>query len=160
MLDEGALVLEGVTLGEVVEFVVEVLVDLAAGAVLDEQAAQDAEAAHPQDLAGHAGVGGTLALTEAAVPSDPPGEVQLAGAAARVHGDGLADDEAIGDELTDRVARVGVADLVDFVRVQPDLALAAAGHGGCQALLRAEVDPGEKEVVLVFVDIVGVGVWC
>lgn len=35
MLNERTLVLEGVTLGEVVELVVEVLVDLAAGTVLD-----------------------------------------------------------------------------------------------------------------------------
>ncbi len=42
--------LEGVALGEVVELVVEVLVDLAAGTVLDEQAAEDPLAAHPQNL--------------------------------------------------------------------------------------------------------------
>ena len=58
-----------------------------------------------------------------------------------MHGDGLADDEAIGDELADGLARVGVGDLVDFVRVQPDLALAAVGHGGREALLGTEVDP-------------------
>jgi hypothetical protein len=50
VLNERPLVLEGVTLGEVVELVVEVLVDLAAGAVLDEQAAEDPLAAHPQNL--------------------------------------------------------------------------------------------------------------
>jgi hypothetical protein len=141
VLNKRALVLEGVTLGEVVEFVVEVLVDLAAGAVLDEKAAEDAEAAHPQDLAGHAGVGGTLALTEAAVSADPPGEVELAGPRAGVHGDGLADDEAIGDQLADRLPGVGVADLVHLVGVEPDLALAAAEDRRGQALLSNEVDP-------------------
>ncbi len=50
MLNKRTLVLEGVTLGEVVELVVEVLVDLAAGTVLDEQSAKDAETAHPQNL--------------------------------------------------------------------------------------------------------------
>jgi hypothetical protein len=35
MLDECALVLEGVTLAEMVKFVVKVLIDLAAGTVLD-----------------------------------------------------------------------------------------------------------------------------
>jgi hypothetical protein len=50
VLNERALVLEGVTLGEVVELVVEVLVDLAAGAVLDEETAENPLAAHPQDL--------------------------------------------------------------------------------------------------------------
>lgn len=50
MLNERPLVLEGVTLGKVVELVVEVLVDLAAGAVLDEQTAEDPLTAHPQNL--------------------------------------------------------------------------------------------------------------
>jgi hypothetical protein len=35
VLNQGALVLEGVTLAEVVQFVVKVLVNLAAGTVLD-----------------------------------------------------------------------------------------------------------------------------
>lgn len=51
MLNEGTLVLEGVTLGEVVQLVVEVLVDLSGGAVLDQKAAEDTETAHPEDLA-------------------------------------------------------------------------------------------------------------
>lgn len=42
--------LEGVTLGEVVKLVVEVLVDLAGSTVLDEQTAEDPLAAHPQNL--------------------------------------------------------------------------------------------------------------
>lgn len=41
MLDKGALVLECVTLGKVVKLVVKVLVDLAAGTVLDEETAKD-----------------------------------------------------------------------------------------------------------------------
>lgn len=51
MLNEGTLVLEGVTLAQVVELVVKVLVDLAGGAVLDQQAAEDTETAHPHNLA-------------------------------------------------------------------------------------------------------------
>ena len=43
-----------------------------------------------------------------------------------MHGNLFADDEAIRDELTDGLARVGIGDFVDFVRVQPDLALATA----------------------------------
>jgi hypothetical protein len=50
MLDEGTLVLERVTLAEVVELVVEVLVDLAGGAVLDEQTAEDTQTTHPHHL--------------------------------------------------------------------------------------------------------------
>lgn len=51
VLNEGTLVLEGVTLAQVVELVVEVLVDLAGSTVLDQQAAEDTELAHPLDLA-------------------------------------------------------------------------------------------------------------
>jgi hypothetical protein len=43
-----------------------------------------------------------------------------------VLGDGLSDDEAIGDELSDGLARVGVGDLALLVGVEPDLALATA----------------------------------
>ena len=50
MLDEGTLVLEGVTLAQVVELVVKVLVDLAGSTVLDEQTAEDTQTTHPQNL--------------------------------------------------------------------------------------------------------------
>lgn len=50
MLNQGALVLEGVTLGGVVQLMVEMLVDLAGGTVLDQQAAEDTLAAHPENL--------------------------------------------------------------------------------------------------------------
>lgn len=59
-----------------------------------------------------------------------------------MHGDGLLDDEAIGDELADGLAGVGVADLADLVGVEPDLALAAAQHGGGEPLLGPQVNPG------------------
>lgn len=50
MLNQGALVLEGVTLGGVVQLVVKVLVDLAAGTVLDQETAENTLATHPEDL--------------------------------------------------------------------------------------------------------------
>jgi hypothetical protein len=51
VFNESTLVLEGVTLGEMVELVVKVAVDLAGGTVLDEETAEDTETAHPEDLA-------------------------------------------------------------------------------------------------------------
>ena len=93
------------------------------------------------DLRRHPSIRRTLPLTHTPVPTQPPRRVQLPRSAARVHGDGLADDEAIGDELADSLAGVRVADLVGFVRVQPDLALAAVGHRRSEALLSSEVDP-------------------
>jgi hypothetical protein len=44
-------VLEGVTLAQVVKLVVKVLVNLAAGTILHEEAAENAESAHPNNLA-------------------------------------------------------------------------------------------------------------
>jgi len=51
VLNQCSLVLEGVTLAQVVELVVQVLVDLAAGTILDEKTAENTETAHPDDLA-------------------------------------------------------------------------------------------------------------
>lgn len=146
VLNQSALVLEGVTLAQVVQLVVEVLVDLAGGTVADEQTTEDTHAAHPEDLAGHTGVLGTLALTQTAVTTDAAGLVELTGAGTRVHGDGLADDKAIADELADGLAGVGVGDLVHLIGVEPNLALAAADHGGGEALLGAKVDPDGRKM--------------
>lgn len=190
VLNESALVLEGVTLAQVVELVVEVLVDLARGTVADEQTTENTHAAHPEESAverkypsahqvpsqkntsfsyigssienratvertcgkakrafcipGHTSLLGTLTLTQATVTADSAGRVELTGTRARVHGHGLADDEAIADELADGLAGVGVGDLVHLIGVEPNLALAAAHHGGGEALLGAKVDPVEQ----------------
>ena len=169
VFNESTLVLEGVTLGQVVQLVVKVLVDLSGGTVLDE------ETAHPDDLAigirvskqspssslishketppsplwswyrdcvpWHTSVLGTLPLTETTVATNSSSGGQLPGAGTRVHGDGLADDEAILDELADGLTGVGVGDFAGLVGVEPDLALSATDHGGREALLSAEVDP-------------------
>ena len=50
MFNQGTLVLEGVTLAQMVEFVVEVLVDFARSTVFDKKAAKDTETTHPDDL--------------------------------------------------------------------------------------------------------------
>lgn len=50
VLDQSALVLEGVTLAQVVELVVKVLVDLAGGTVADEQTTENTHAAHPHEF--------------------------------------------------------------------------------------------------------------
>jgi hypothetical protein len=147
VLNESTLVLEGVTLAAVVELVVQVLVDLSAGTVLDEETAEDTETAHPENLGGHASVGSTLALTVATVAAFAAGEVELTGSGPRVHRHGLADDEAIGDELADGLAGVGVGDLAGLVGVEPDLALTAANDRGGQALLGSQVDPERRELL-------------
>ena len=58
-----------------------------------------------------------------------------------MHRHGLLNDEAIGDELADALAGIGVRDLADLVGVQPNFALAAAQHRRRQALLGPQVNP-------------------
>jgi hypothetical protein len=62
-----------------------------------------------------------------------------------VHGNRLADDEAIRNELADGLTGVCIGDLVDLVRVEPDLALSAADDGSGETLLSAEIDPVSEE---------------
>jgi hypothetical protein len=59
-------------------------------------------------IPGHTGVLGTLPLTETSVSADPSGGSQLSGAGTGVHGNRLANNEAIFDELADGLTRVGV----------------------------------------------------
>jgi hypothetical protein len=96
------------------------------------------------DIPRHSSVLGTLPLTQTTVSANTTGGVEFASTRAGVHGDGLADDEAIADQLADGLTRVGVRDLVHLVRVEPDLALAAADYGRREALLGTEVDPVDK----------------
>lgn len=97
-------------------------------------------------IPGHTGILGTLPLTETTVSTNSSGGGQGTSTGTRVHGDGLADDEAIGNELADGLAGVGVGDLVDFIGIQPDLALSASDNGRRKALLRAEIDPVEDSL--------------
>ena len=57
-----------------------------------------------------------------------------------MHPGGLYDDVSILDELPNIRPRVGIADLGLLVGVEPDFALADAGDGCGEPLLRAKVD--------------------
>lgn len=98
-----------------------------------------------ENIRRHPSIRGTLPLPKPTMSSNPPRGRQLPRPRTRVHGDGLADDKAIGNEFADRLARVCVGDFVDFVGVEPYFAFAAADHGGREALLSAEVYPVEEE---------------
>ena len=133
--------LESITLAAVVKLVVEVLIDLARSTVLDEKATENTQTTHPQNLLGHTSIGGTLPLTVATVTTLSAGKVQLTSSRTGVLGDRLADDEAIGDQFSDRLTRVGVRNFGLLVGIKPDLALAAADDGGREALLSSQIDP-------------------
>lgn len=50
MFNQGTLMFESISLAQVVELVIEVLVDFASRAVLYKETAKDSETTHPQDL--------------------------------------------------------------------------------------------------------------
>ena len=142
--------LEGVTLGQVVKLVVQVLIDLAGCAVLDQQTTENAKAAHPDDGGRHTGISRTLALTESLVSTETLGIGVGTSASAGVHGHWLADDESISDQLADGLAGVGVGDLRGLVWVEPNLALTASDDGSREALLGAKVNPVRRPVSVCF----------
>lgn len=142
MLDNGSLVLEGVTLGELVKLVVEVLVNLALLSVLGEQSSDDSLSSHPKDLLGHSSVGGTLSLTETGVSAGSLGLGQSSSSGSRVHGVGLSHNKAVGHELSHLLSRVGVSNVGQLLGVEPDLSLSNAEDAGGESLSGLEVCPG------------------
>lgn len=104
LLDKNVLVLELVTLGGEVELVVHLAVNLLLVSVPLEEATEDAKAAHPQDLLGHASVAGTLSLTSALMAALALGLGPSLAAGARVDGHVLAHDQAVLHKLPNVLA--------------------------------------------------------
>ena len=69
MFNQSTLVLEGITLAQMVKFVVEVFVDFAGSTVLDEEAAKDTETTHPHNLAVIQKLSASLVVFRARSPS-------------------------------------------------------------------------------------------
>jgi len=132
-----ALVLEHVTLTLDVELVVKMAVDLLVLSVLLQKSAQDSHPPHPQLLDGHAGVGGTLALTGAGMTSLSPGQSVFPRPGARMNGLRLLDDQTVLDQATDVLSRVGVGNFIDLVRVHPDFVAPALEYGRGEPLLQS-----------------------
>lgn len=80
------------------------LVNLLALPVLAQQTTQNSHAADPEDLGGHAGVGGTLPLAQAHVASLTASQSILAHAGTGVHLAWLLDDQTILHQLADVLA--------------------------------------------------------
>src|ERR1700761_8024363 len=113
--------LKGVTLALVVEFVIEMLINLATGSVLDEKTTENTKTTHPENLAVKRGVNmyfsfptksrncspwhpcifGTLPLTKASMSANSTCLVQGSSAGSRVRGDWLADNETIFGNFSD-----------------------------------------------------------
>lgn len=137
-LHEVALSLELVTLGLHVKLTVHELINLLGLTVLLQKTAENALAAHPEDLEGETSVGRTLAATVAGVAALALGLVASDNTCAGVNHVGLLDHQAILDELAHGLSRVGRGDVCQCARVEPNLALAALEHGRRKALLKLE----------------------
>jgi len=136
-LHQNALVLEHITLALDVELVVKMAVDLLVLSVLLQETTQHAHSPHPQLLDGHTGVGSTLALTGAGMTALATSQSVLARASARVNGLGLLDDQAVLDQSTDVLSRIGVGNFIDLVRIHPDFVAPALEYGRGEPLLQS-----------------------
>lgn len=96
---------------------------------------------HRFNIPRHPSILCTLPLTETSMPPNPPSSLQFPGSGPRVHSHRFSDDEAIGDELADCLTRVGIADLIDFIGIEPDLSFTASYYGCRKPLLSAKIDP-------------------
>jgi len=139
VFNKSTLVLESVTLAQMVQFVVKVLVNLSGCSVLDQKTSENSESAHPQDLAWHSCISGTLPLTETGVSSLASRSSKVSGSGSRVHGNWLLDDKTVIDKLSDSLARVCIADFVHFIWIEPDLAFTYAHNGRGETLLSLQI---------------------
>ena len=89
----------------------------------------------------HPGICCTFPFTKTTMSTNSPSSGQFPCTGARVDSDGFADDESIGNEFADGLARVCVGDFINFIGIEPDLALATSNDGGRKTFLGTEVDP-------------------
>jgi len=134
-LHKHLLILELVTLSGCIQFVVQVSIDLFGLSILAEKTSQNSLATHPKYLERHTCVHGTLSLSVTGVAT--LGFCQQVSLVTRlgVHGVGCTAAQARLDDLADRLARVGVGDLVDLIGVEPNLWWkrgGGRGRGGAQ----------------------------
>ena len=77
------------------------LINLPGLPVLAKKSPEDTLTTHPEDLGGHAGLGGTLPLTGASVPPLAFGGEEVARTGTGVDDGWLDDDSAVLDQLAD-----------------------------------------------------------
>ena len=140
VFNQDFLVLEHVTLGLQVKFVVQVFVDFSGLTIFLEKTTEDTDTADPENLEWNSGIGGTTAFTLTSVTSLSLGSKTSLDARARVNNDWFSDDKTVLVQLANVLTRVGHGDVIDLVWVKPDFALTALEHGGGEALLEFERD--------------------
>jgi len=138
--NQDSLVLELVTLGTDVEFVVLVLIDLLLGSIFSEESSKNSLSSDPKDLLGHSGLLGTSSLTVAAMSALSSGLIESSCSSSRVDGGVSSNDDTVSDELSDAHSGVGEGDLAGLVGVEPQSLLSASKDGSSQSLLESQAD--------------------
>ena len=103
-LNKNSLILELVTLSSHVEEMVDVVIDLSLFAILAKESTENSLSSDPEDLGGHTSLSGTSALAWTSVSSLTLSFEVQSNSGARVDSDGLLDDQAILDELSDSLS--------------------------------------------------------
>lgn len=111
VLDQSSLVLERITLGRGVQRVVEVVCDLARISVLTEKSSENSLSSHPSDGSPETCLACTMSLSRSRVSSHALGSCHFSHSASAVYYLWFDDDQAILDELSNIMSRVGTSDL-------------------------------------------------
>merc|ERR1719402_1412187 len=135
---ENSLVLEHITLSFKIQLMVQVTVDLLGLPVSLEKSPKYSHSSNPQSLLASSGILGTLPLTKATVTTLATGFIISANSRSGVDSNRLFDDKTILDQFSNILPGVGISNLIDFIRVKPNL-IFATFHDICRkALLELE----------------------
>ena len=124
-----------VTLGQEIELVVNLSVDLAVLSETSEETTEDSLSTNPEDLRWHAGVFATSSLSDAGVTSFAL--LLEAGASAEpgVDSVGPSENDSVLNQLLDVTTGCRQSNLACFLVVHPDAVAAALQHAGCESSL-------------------------
>ena len=136
VLHQDTLCTISVTLGELVEVGIDVLIDLTGSTVLSKKSTKDSDSSHPKKLGGNTGITSTTSLTETSVVASVLGLLSALDTRAGVNGLRLADDETVLNQFADILTRVSQSNFSNFVGIHPDLALTTLKDGSSESLLK------------------------
>ena len=128
-------VLELISLGCQIEFVIKVAVNFLGLTILSEKSSQDTLPADPKDFSGHSAFSATSTFTRTGVVSFTLGFDVKSGSCSRVDFLFALHDKTILDKFTDKDSGVGLADLLDFVGIHPNSFLSALENLGSKSFL-------------------------
>ena len=119
-LDQHSFVLELVTLGGKVEFVVKMTVELLGFSVFPEKSSEDSLSSDPKDLGGHSAFLSTSAFSGTSVVAFALGFKMESSSGSGVDFLFSLHDKTILDEFADENSGVSLSDLFDFVGIHPN----------------------------------------